>query len=349
MAKPVKNSPLRGNSLAGWRGIIVRRPFLAVRVVLVLSLLTAAALFQSCLFQRVDDRLFSITAEELKTVKLAYYSDYFSFIGSDDAGTVGFALDNNRGRDGDSFQAEHFVVLHDDKTGWQSVAGNGFYENAARQLDTIPDSSFFSFKGAAQEGFEITSEPNALALKTAPMHIHISRTKGIAQYRLGSAGATLEWGDRRLKGRVIHEYLFLPAFNRLTRKYVDAFDDFRGVYASVGNEGDLYFHTQKSEAFFPLIEPREGFLFLDGKRRLFSSLKVRALDTSFAWGFYRWPMSLSGEFEAGSDRYDFAVHVTDKKTIRNWVIGGFSMGILKGRMVSPLGTYTLSGLGEFIL
>jgi hypothetical protein len=32
-------------------------------------------------------------------------------------GHVAFALDNNRGRDGEAWQAEHFVVLHDEGEG----------------------------------------------------------------------------------------------------------------------------------------------------------------------------------------------------------------------------------------
>ncbi len=58
--------------------------------------------------------MFTLTEEELRTPKLTYYSDYFSFIGRDDQGMVAFALDNNRGQDKDSWQAEHFVVLHDE-------------------------------------------------------------------------------------------------------------------------------------------------------------------------------------------------------------------------------------------
>lgn len=43
--------------------------------------------------------------------KLAYHSDYFSFVGRDSIGFVAFAIDNNRGVDGTNFQAEHFGVL----------------------------------------------------------------------------------------------------------------------------------------------------------------------------------------------------------------------------------------------
>lgn len=73
--------------------------------------------------------MFTLTEEELRTLRLTYYSDYFSFIGRDDQGMVAFALDNNRGQDKDSWQAEHFVVLHDEKTRWQPAKGSGPYEN----------------------------------------------------------------------------------------------------------------------------------------------------------------------------------------------------------------------------
>src|SRR3989454_1248443 len=56
-----------------------------------------------------------ITAQEPSTSTLIYVSDYFSFVGADQEGRVAFALDNNRGRDGEAFQAEHFVVLHDER------------------------------------------------------------------------------------------------------------------------------------------------------------------------------------------------------------------------------------------
>jgi len=43
---------------------------------------------------------------------LLYCSDYFSFIGKDENDRVAGALENNRGQDGNTWQAEHFVVLH---------------------------------------------------------------------------------------------------------------------------------------------------------------------------------------------------------------------------------------------
>jgi hypothetical protein len=211
-----------------------------IRNFLRIVLVSILALFLSCSSQQESERMFTISAEELQAQKLAYYSDYFSFIGSDDRGRVAFALDNNRGRDGDSWQAEHFVVLHDEKRGWQVVSGSGPYYNITRQLETIPNSPNFSFVGTASTGLRIRSGSNALELRIAPMKIQIAEKRGLAEYRLGSAEATLIWGARTLTGRIIHEYLFVPAFNRLTRKYAGEFSDFHGIYASIENVGDIY-------------------------------------------------------------------------------------------------------------
>src|SRR3982750_4580299 len=74
--------------------------------------------------------------EELPASTLLYVSDYFSFVGQDSNGHVAFALDNNRGRDGESYQAEHFLVLHDERLGWMTLAGNGPYENRKQRTES---------------------------------------------------------------------------------------------------------------------------------------------------------------------------------------------------------------------
>lgn len=320
-----------------------------IRNFLRIALLSVPVLFLSCSSQQESERMFTITAEELQTQKLAYYSDYFSFIGSDARGRVAFALDNNRGRDGDSWQAEHFVALHDEKTGWQAVTGSGPYYNVTRQLETIPNSPDFSFEGTANTGLKIRSGSNVLELRIAPVKTRIAEKRGLAEYRLGSAEATLIWRERTLTGRVVHEYLFVPAYNRLTRKYAGEFSDFHGIYASIENVGDLYIHTQKSKFFSPLIARQEGFLFLNGQGYPLSWLNVSVRKTSFAPGFYRWPVWWEGSFAAGLDHYAFTGRITDRKTISNWVIGGFAMGIVKGSLVSAHETWTLYGLGELII
>src|SRR5437879_12894206 len=78
---------------------------------------------------------------EISSTALVYVSDYLSFVGRDEQGYVAFALDTNRGRDGDVYQAEHFAVLHDERQGWVDLAGNGAYDNMEKALLGLPDSS----------------------------------------------------------------------------------------------------------------------------------------------------------------------------------------------------------------
>jgi hypothetical protein len=157
--------------------------------------------------------------EELPASSVLYVSDYFSFIGHDDDGYVAFALDNNRGRDGDAYQAEHFLVLHDEHQGWINVTGNGRYENHEKQLVAIPNSTAFQFQGTPETGMRITSDTNELALKIAPIPQRTSNRHNGAVTWMGSASAVLTWRGRTIRGRVIYEYLRMPGFNRPTRAY----------------------------------------------------------------------------------------------------------------------------------
>lgn len=80
----------------------------------------------------------------LDGARVAYASDYLSFTGQDEQGRVAFAIDTNRGRDGDAFQAEHlYAVLHDEHRGWVDVAGTGRYPNPLGALLELPDSDAF--------------------------------------------------------------------------------------------------------------------------------------------------------------------------------------------------------------
>ncbi len=311
-------------------------------------LLSALALLLSGSSTPESDLMFAITPEQLQDLKLVYYSDYYSFIGSDARGRVAFALDNNRGRDGDAWQAEHVAVLHDDKAGWQHVIGSGRYYNVTRQLETIPNSPDFTFTGKADAGMTIRSASNVLELKISPEKVQIAEKRGLAEYRLSSAEATLVWKERTLSGRVIHEYLFLPAYNRLTRSYAREFDDFHGIYASIEDIGDLYIHRQKGAFFSPLIRKVEGFLFLKGQGYVLQSINVDVRTTSLAWGFYQWPDRWEGSFIAGPDHYAFSCQLADRRTISNWVTGGFALGIVKGTLISARETWKLYGLGELI-
>ncbi len=306
-------------------------------------------LVSACSNTPPKEMIFSISQDQLSQLQLSYYSDYFSFVGWDENGAVAFALDNNRGQDGDTWQAEHFVVLFDEQLGWQSPHGNGAYDNPGEILVTIPDSGHFTFKGGTDSGIEINSPINKLKLTTAPINTIIDNKQGLSQYKLGSAEATLQWENRVLKGRVIHEYLFLPAFNRLTRSYTGIFDDFHGIYATVDNMGDFYFHSQKSDFLAALTGYDEGFLVINGEAFPLTEFSVNANDRNQALGLYRWPVQWKGMFKTHNENFEFVINMQQQNNIANWVIGGFAMGIISGELKTKNAVLKIFGLGELII
>jgi len=182
-----------------------RRTACAIGFFLIFSLLSAILILLSCSLRSRSNRMFTLTEEELRTLKLTYYSDYFSFIGRDDQGMVAFALDNNRGQDKDSWQAEHFVVLHDEKTGWQPAKGSGPYENSSGQLERIPDSPFFTFEGTVSSGLIIRTPRTRFPFGLADTSLY-SRKEGpggipprVSRSNAPMAGKIAQWpGDSRV-------------------------------------------------------------------------------------------------------------------------------------------------------
>ncbi len=285
----------------------------------------------------------------LPDTTLLYVSDYFSFIGRDEDGHVAFALDNNRGRDGDSWQAEHFVVLHDEQDGWVTLVGSGEYENAEKELERIPDSSDFQFQGSPEAGIVIESARNNLTLQVQPISNRVVQAYEGGAYRLGSASGTLTWKGRVLRGRVIYEYFMKPDFNRLSRTYWGLWKHFQGLYLVVEGVGDLYIHSQESDMLAPLVGTLNGFLAIDEKTEPFQALQVTLLDHSQAWGLYRWPTGwgINWVSQQGSGHARLAVQELEQ--MGNWVIGGFAMGIVRGKVSYNGQEYTVYGLAELIM
>ncbi|MGH7254914.1 MAG: hypothetical protein ACREI3_03980, partial [Nitrospirales bacterium] len=133
--------------------------------------------------------------------ELVYVSDYLSFVGHDDGGHVAFALDTNRGRDGETWQAEHFVVLHDEPRGWVDLEGGGPYQNHQKALLELPDSPAFTFEGTPATGLIVRSAVNNLSLRVSPLPELLTRSHDEGQVVMGSAPAVLTWSGRRLEGR----------------------------------------------------------------------------------------------------------------------------------------------------
>jgi hypothetical protein len=277
---------------------------------------------------------------------LEYVSDYFSFVGADEHGRVCFALDNNRGRDGEDYQSEHNLSLHAEHEGWIEVVGKGVLPNPTHALATIPDDEFFTFRGSAEHGLVVRSAPNALQLESAPIPRLLERRAGAAELWLGAADATLVWGGRTLRGRVIYEYLSIPGFNRITRAYSDLWRDFQGLYLRLEPAGDLYFHVQASPALAALTGAELGFLVRpDGSVELIQDLELDEVERSQALGFYRRPRSWRGHF--GPDRR-FHLALVDQDVISNWLIGGYAMGIAAGEVALDGTTLSAYGLAELL-
>ncbi len=299
--------------------------------------------------QGIEPPIASPDSSSLPDTSLLYVSDYVSFVGEDAQGRVAFALDNNRGRDRESWQAEHFVVLHDEQRGWVALQGSGAYENVTHELQTIPPSSFFHIEGLPQTGLSITSTSNHLTLLIDPIPIRLMREHEGGRYWLGSAAAELQWEGRTLKGRVIYEYFMMPEFNRLSRTYWGLWKHFQGLYLVVEGLGDLYVHSQESDMMAPLVGTVSGFLAIQGETTPFQVLQVTLLHHSQAWGLYRWPSAwgLNWVNQSGSGRAQ--LEIQDLKTMGNWVIGGFAMGVIQGVVHYNGQEYPAYGLAELIM
>ena len=285
----------------------------------------------------------------LPDTSLLYVSDYVSFVGEDSQGRVAFALDNNRGRDGESWQAEHFVVLHDERKGWISLQGTGSYDNSTHELQTIPPSSFFQIEGTPQTGMSINSHPNNLTLSIEPIPIRFVREYKGGRYWLGSAAAELQWNNRTLKGRVIYEYFMMPEFNRLSRSYWGLWKHFQGLYLVIEGLGDLYVHSQESDMLAPLLGNINGFLAVDGETETFQALQFTLLDHDQAWGLYRWPSAWGLNWVNKSGAGRARLEIQEFTTLSNWVIGGFGMGIIHGIVHYNGKEYLAYGLAELIM
>ena len=295
------------------------------------------------------DSLANDFVEDLPDSKLLYVSDYFSFVGQDSQGHVAFALDNSRGRDGDTYQAEHLVLLHDEQRGWIDLEGNGRYDNSGKELKTIPQSSSFRFAGMPYTSMAIVSERNRLSLKINPIVRHSRKRRDGAVVSLGIAQATLTWQGRTIPGRVIYESFMMPNFNRLTHTYWDMWDEYQGFYLKLGTDGDVYFHSQRSERLAPLMGLLDGFMAWQGETDVMSGLHVEVLDRELAWGFYRWPTAWRVMWEGSHGAAVLTLKQVSRTSIGNWAVGGFTVALVRGELSYAGKQRTIYGLAELIM
>lgn len=278
-----------------------------------------------------------------------FVSDYFSFVGADDKGHVAFAIDNDRARRGKKFTADAHVFLHAEGEGWIKVAGAGDYENRKKELIPIPDSEVFHFSGSAATGITLSSQQNRLTLDVEPVRERLRRENDASLYSLGSTPATLTWRDRTIRGRVIYEYIFMknlsPWYSLLSGLF---YNDFQGIYLMTEKGDDLYLHSSKGTSWSTMVEPLVGFLVRAGLDENLDDLGVEVTDRRFGFGFYRWPQAWNITWKGKEGTGTLVVKVVDRKTVTNWLIGGFAMATIQGTMTYAGETQQVYGLAELI-
>ncbi|MBN1240291.1 MAG: hypothetical protein JXB36_17440 [Gammaproteobacteria bacterium] len=276
-----------------------------------------------------------------------------SFAGADASGRAAFALDTNRGRAAGDYQAEHFVAMYDERTGWVHLEGYTDYPNTERALLDYPDSPYFDFAGAPYALESIASPVNGLSLSIGPLEPRVTTRSDSTLFSMASAPATLSWSGRTFEGRVIYEFLAMRDENRLARgisgllEVLTAGPDFQGLYLAT-ETGDLYVHSAPASAAASTGNPLMAF-WAAAERNLRAD-DVRFDVTAFdaAPGFYRWPASWSVRWRSDCGAAQLSVRSLDHDTQANWITGGFAMRAVEGEIVCGAESMPVFGFAELI-
>lgn len=299
--------------------------------------------------------------QDVAKTRYEYRSDFLSFVGRDERGRVAFALDTNRGRDRDRFQAEHFGVLYAEGTGWVELVGNGDVPNSKKELAAITSSKHYEYSGSPRSGLVVAGKTNELELTIEPFAVHTHRERKAATFDTGSAAATLTWKGRTLVGRAIWEGCYLPDANLIADPDMDFFGDgWHGLYAVVDARadtpgsattkpplGDLRLHLADGD-ISKLVLPQQGFLQLDGEARLAKKLEFTPSDWSQGNGFFRWPSRWRANWLDRERTAKIDLALEDREVILTWVVGGFAVAIAKGELVIDGAQYEVWGLAQII-
>lgn len=282
---------------------------------------------------------------------LQYYSDYISFVGDDALGSVYFALDTNRGRDGDAYQADHFFAAYADGEGFLDLHGHGRFDNTAKHMETVPSSYYFRFDGTPETGLTMTSPINQLEISIEPLERTLLLEPGNDYFWVGAAAARMTYGERVLHGRVLYEALFFDNWNRFARSYDDLWNNFNGLYLRTDTDRDFYVHSQES----PSMSKRVGRL--EGLATWGEAAPVSAIDFQIARtekpaeGSFLWPVAWDIGFDHMGQRYRLEAAAVAKDPLWTWDTGGFMMATVKGEIRSLDGTQRMAvdGWGELLI
>lgn len=276
---------------------------------------------------------------------VSYYSDYHSFVGRDEKGYVYLALDTNRGRDHDQYQANHFVAMYDEATGWVDVEGSIVYPNPERMLTGLPASQFFAFEGSARAGTTIVGRKSGIRLTVEPLPETLRRDNADGIFWIGGAPAVLEWQGRRLVGRVVFEYLQRHNFNYFTSKPDRSFRNFNGLYLMTEEGRDLYVHAHERTGGSDLTGRLVGMASW-GQPAPVTKLDFRIVETAAVpYRSYRWPIAWSVGFEHEGIGYALDLFTAERKLCGDWETGGFAMSVALGSIRSLDGSRRMKVAG----
>lgn len=277
-----------------------------------------------------------------------YVSDLLVFAGSDRDGHVGFILDTNRGRDDGELQAEHFVALFVEGEGWKELEGGGAYPNRSDDVTSLPDSPSFSFVGDLVTGLQVRSAPNDLELRVAPCTVILERSHEGARFEIGEGGGTLTLGSRRIRGRVHHEYCYLPDKNLIVETYPDLFSGgWNGLYAVTADNSPVRLHATGG-SLERLLGKTEGFAALSHRAARAERPKFEASRWSQAFGFFKWPGRWRFNWTEGPQALRLDVRLDHYNVLAKWGIGGAALAVARGTITVEGRETEVFGLAQVI-
>ena len=284
--------------------------------------------------------------EHVAGTALAYVSDYLSFVGADEHGPVAFALDTNRGRDGDALQADHgYAVLHDARRGWVPLEGRAAYPHPGPAVEDLPSSAWFAFGGGLEDGLVVESPANGLRLEVDPLTDRLVGRGGEVLFAMRTAAAVLRWDGRTVPGRLIHEGLAMRERNLLTRRSFRGIAPLEFLYLTVGppdrGAGDLYLQLVEADGAPGGLPAQTGFADAEVLRDVSITTTQRVL----APGLHRWPSAWRATWDGGRAE----LRTVSRLPVARWGLAGLAMSVVRGELVRPDGTtLPLYGLAEVL-
>lgn len=229
------------------------------------------------------------------------------------------------------------------------VSGVGRYENTYHALLAIPDSTFFQFVGHPATGLTITSPVDQLTLRLDAIPERLVLADDETIFSMGSAAAQLTWKERVIPGRVIYEYLVKKNFNLMTRRSLKGLGAFQGLYLLAGTASDLYVQRSLMKLTVAGMPPLLGFWVPGSQTEQLDQLRFEVSKHALAFGTYRWPTAWHVRWQGSKGPAEASVTLSTRKPLGNWVLAGFSMGIVSGTLSYDGQQLPLYGLAELFM